>query len=67
MKASHPTPDSVTLFYDAGTNAAAVVTEKAGKFSSKEKRFINPHDALDWAIAIGAKFVYVPAPAAAKN
>jgi hypothetical protein len=56
-----------TLFYPApGPNAILVSTRK-GRKRSKPMRFAGPHQALTWAIAHHAGFVYFHTPDPAHN
>jgi hypothetical protein len=50
-----------TLFFDAATRSAVLVTNRNGKRHRRALRFRDPHAALNWCIKQSAGFVFVPA------
>lgn len=61
-----PSFQTKTLFYDAATRAAVLVTNRDGR-RRRAMRLADPHTALDWAISHSCYFVFVIAPNPAKN
>lgn len=51
---------SRTLFFDADTRAAVLVSNKNGKRTQRVLQYKNPHSALAWCERNAAAFVYTP-------
>jgi hypothetical protein len=49
-----------TLFFDAPSRAAVLVTNQDGRRTRKPSRIRDPHAALTWCIKRQAGFVYTP-------
>jgi hypothetical protein len=73
---SHPHDTSIppassgqtkTLFCTNGSAEAALVTNTAGKLSSRKRKFPDAHAALAWCITNGANMVFAFAADPAKN
>jgi hypothetical protein len=50
-----------TVFFDGKSGTAALVTKRGKRRTSTERKFPDPHAALDWCIERSAGFVFIPA------
>jgi hypothetical protein len=59
---SGPVFELKTLFFDATTQAAVLVTNRDGQRLDSVMHFCDAHAALDWSLANRSTFVMTPGP-----
>lgn len=62
-----PSFQTKTLFYDAATRAAVLVTNRDGRRTRRAMRFRDPQSALTWCISRACVFVFLPSINPVKN